>query len=89
MKTQFQLLKNGNVAQTVWANATTKEIYPANRTPWGYNAHKVYNDEFYNKYGHELKYSQGKGNYKNFYYPASQMQKVGFQIVTRGSAPLW
>ena len=30
MKTNFELLKNGKVAVTVWANQETKEIYPAN-----------------------------------------------------------
>lgn len=97
MKTQFDLLKKGNVAITVWANAKTKEIYPANRNSFGYNAlHKTYDDQrdigyngFYEKYGKNLKYYQGKGNFKSFSYSANGMQSVGFQLVLRGDKPLW
>ena len=31
MTNTFNLLKNGKVANAVWANPTTKEIYPSNR----------------------------------------------------------
>ena len=89
MKTQFELLKNGCVATTVWANPTTKEIYPANRNPFGHNAEYHFNDEFYNKYGKDLKINQGRGNYRRFYYSARSMESVGFQLVMRGKLPLW
>ena len=89
MKTNFDLLKNGKVAQTVWANKTTKEIFPANRNSFGYNmnANLV---EFSKAYGHlDLKKHQGKGDYSMFYHSAKQMESLGFQLVKRGENPLW
>ena len=89
MKNTFELLKNGNVAKAVWANPATKEIYPANRNAFGYNAFYHLGDAFYNKYGRNLKTNQGKYNFTIFYYSAKSMQSVGFQLVKRGDAPLW
>jgi hypothetical protein len=89
MKTTFTTLKNGNNAETVWANPTTKEIYPANRNSFGYNALSVIGDDFYNKYGKSLKTNQGKSDYRKFYYSAKSMESVGFQLVLRGTKILW
>lgn len=89
MKTQFDLLKNGKVATTVWANKETKEIYPANRNSFGYNAEYHLCDDFYNKYGCNLKTNQGKSNPRMFYYSAKSMESVGFRLVMRGADPLW
>ena len=86
----FEILKNGNNATTVWANPTTKEIYPANRNSFGYNAlQAAYNSEFYNKYGKDMKVNQGKSNYSQFSYSAKQMTEIGFQLVKRGEKTLW
>ena len=89
MKTTFDLLKNGNVATTVWANKETKEIYPANKNSFGFNAEYHLGDNFYNKYGKNLKTNQGKSDYTRFYYSAKSMQSVGFQLVKRNEKPLW
>lgn len=89
MTTKFDLLKNGNVATTVWANPTTKEIYPANRNSFGYNAEYKLGNSFYEKYGKNMKINQGKGDYTKFYYSAKSMNEVGFVLVTRGTKPLW
>jgi len=88
MKSQFELLKSGKVAQTVWANPTTKEIYPANKNSFGYNAIHRY-DEFREKYGKNLKINQGKSDYTQFTYSAKSMESVGFKLVKRGEMPLW
>jgi hypothetical protein len=90
MKTsKFDLLKNGNVKNTVWANPTTKEIYPANKNRFGYNALSVIGDEFYQKYGKNLKTNQGKSDYTKFYYSAKSMESVGFRLVLRGTSPIF
>lgn len=91
MKNTFDLLKNGKVAEAVWANVSTKEIYPAHRSSFGYNALKAdYKSQFYTKYGHDMKINQGKGrNYKQFTYSAKSMQEKGFKLVLRGEMPLW
>ena len=88
MKTKFDLLKNGKNSQSVWANAKTKEIYPANKNSFGYNAQKRF-DDFYEKYGQNLKVNQGKSDYHLFYYSEKSMQSVGFELITRGEMPLW
>lgn len=88
MKTQFELLKNGCVATTVWANPTKREIYPANRNSFGYNAEYHFGDEFYNKYGKDLKVNPGKVA-RGLFYSARSMESVGFQLVMRGKLPLW
>jgi len=88
LTSEFRLMGNGKVAVAVWANPSTKEVYPANRTPWNFNApHSL--DGFYAKYGKGLRLSQGKGNYRAFYYSAAQMRALGFQLVKRGESPLW
>lgn len=89
MKTTFETLKNGKNATTVWANATTKEIYPANRNSFGYNAEYHLGDAFYNKYGKDLKTTQGKSDFRKFYYSAKSMESVGFKLVLRGENTLW
>ena len=89
MTTKFELLKNGNVAKTVWANPTTKEIYPANRNSFGHNAEYRLGDDFYMKYGKNLKQNQGKGDYSRFYYSAKSMESIGFKLVKKGDQPLW
>jgi len=89
MKTNFETLKNGKNAQTVWANPTTKEIVIANRNPFGYNMTRGFDTDFDRKYGDSLKTTQGKGNYQYFYYSAKSMQSVGFQLVMRGENILW
>jgi hypothetical protein len=89
MKTTFETLKNGKNSVAVWANPTTKEIYPANRNAFGYNAEEHLGDAFYNKYGKNLKTTQGKSDSRKFYYSAKSMESVGFQLVLRGKAPLW
>jgi hypothetical protein len=88
MKT-FELLKNGNIAQSVWANKETKEIYPANRNSFGYNAQYVLADWFYNKYGKSMKTTQGKADSSKFYYSAKSMAENGFVLCLRGTAPLF
>lgn len=88
MKT-FELLKNGNVAKTVWANKETKEIYPANRNSFGYNAQFILADWFYKKYGKSMKTNQGKKDYTKFYYSAKSMKEAGFELVLRGEKPLF
>ena len=89
MKTNFDLLKNGNVAKTVWANEETKEIYPANSNSFGWNALLDRSDNFYKKYGVNLKISWTKSYHSLPCYSAKQMQSVGFQLVKRGDNPLW
>jgi hypothetical protein len=89
MKTQFDILKNGNVATAVWANKKTKETYPANRNSFGYNAKYILGDWFYNKYGKNMKINQGKSDYRKFYYSAKSMENAGFELITRGEKPLW
>lgn len=89
MKTNFNLLKNGKVSVSVWANLQTKEIYPANRNSFGYNAEYHLGDAFYEKYGKNLKTTQGKADYRKFYYSAKTMESIGFQLVLRGEQPLW
>lgn len=89
MKTQFEILKNGKVKVTVWANAATKEIVTANRNSFGYNYMKGIDSEFDKKYGCNLKSEQGKSNYRYFYNSAKSMQSVGFKLVMRGEKPLW
>lgn len=89
MKTNFDLLKNGKVSKTVWANAETKEIYPANSNSFGHNALLDRDDSFYKKYGVNLKISWTKSVHSLPCYSAKQMQSVGFQLVKRGDSPLW
>ena len=89
MKANFDLLKNGNVSKTVWANPETKEIYPANSNPFGYNALWDRGDDFYKKYGHKMSVSWTKGLHPMPCYSARQMQSVGFRLVRRGDSPLW
>lgn len=89
MKTSFDLLKNGKSASNVWANVATKEIYPANKNSFGFNACHVIGNEFWNKYGRNMKVNQGRHDYTRFYYSAKSMQEVGFQLVKRGENPLW
>ena len=89
MNTNFDLLKNGKVAVAVWANPTTKEIYPANKNSFGYNAEEHFGDAFYNKYGCHLKTNQGKSDYRKFYYSAKSMESIGFILVKRGENPLF
>ena len=89
MKTNFDLLKNGNVSKTVWANAETKEIYSAHQSSFGYNALMDYQDEFYKKYGHKMPVSWTKGLHPMPCYSAMQMISHGFQLVKRGDSPLW
>ena len=91
MTTSFELLKNGMNAKAVWANPQTKEIYPANRNSFGWNACAAdYGTPFYEKYGRNMKINQGRGsNYRNYYYSARSMQEMGFKLVMRGENPLW
>ena len=89
MKTTFELLKNGKVAKTVWANKSTKEIYPANKNSFGYNAQCILGDWFYLKYGKNMKTNQGKLDYSKFYYSAKSMNEIGFELVLRGASPLF
>jgi len=89
MTTTFEIMKNGLNATTVWANSTTKEIYPANRNSFGFNACHRIGDEFWQKYGRNMKVNQGKSDYRSFYYSAKSMQENGFQLVRRGENPLW
>ena len=89
MKAIFTTLKNGNSAETVFANPITKEIYPANRNAFGYNAECRLGDDFYKKYGKNMKTTQGKSDYSRFYYSAKSMESVGFQLVMRGGEILW
>ena len=89
MKTQFELLKNGNSAATVWANPTTKEIVIANRNSFGYNMLRGMDSEFDKKYGNNMKINQCKGNYRAFSYSAKSMEEAGFKLVKRGTVALW
>jgi hypothetical protein len=89
MTNSFELLKNGKVATAVWANPTTKEIYPANRNSFGWNAQHFSGNEFFHKYGKNLKTTQGRVNFRNFFYSAKSMESVGFKLVLRGDSPLW
>lgn len=85
----FEISKKNTVKVTVWANPTTQEIYPANRNSFGWNAECNKSDEFYVKYGKNLKLSQGKADFRKWYYSANEMNKVGFILVMRGQRPLW
>ena len=89
MKTSFDLLKNGKVAQSVWANPTTKEIYPSNKNSFGFNAVCRIGDYFWEKYGKNMKVNQGKADCRSFYYSAKSIQQNGFQLVKRGDNPIW
>jgi len=77
-------LKNGKVSENVWVNKNTNEIYPANKNSFGFNALSVIGDDFYSKYGKDLKTNQGKSDYTKFYYSAKSMESVGFTLVKRG-----
>lgn len=89
MNNAFELLKNGKVATAVWANPATKEIYPANRNSFGWNAEYFLGNAFYDKYGKDLKTTQGRVNFRRFFYSAASMESVGFKLVLRGENPLW
>lgn len=89
MKVTFELLKNGKVAKTVFANPATKEIVIANRNSFGHNVERIYGDAFYEKYGKDLKTNQGKSDYTKFYYSEKSMNSLGFVLVTRGQMPLF
>ena len=89
MKTNFDLLKNGKVSVSVWANPQTKEIYPANKNSFGHNAEHHHGNAFYARYGKNLKKTQGRADYRKFYYSAKTMESIGFQLVWRGEQPLW
>lgn len=89
MNANFDLLKNGKVAKTVWANVETKEIYQANSNSFGYNALMDRDDDFYKKYGVNLKISWTKSYHSLPCYSAKQMKSVGFVLVKRGEVPLW
>ena len=89
MKAKFDLLKNGKVSKTVWANPETKEIYPANSNSFGHNALLDHGDDFYKKYGVNLKVSWTKSAHSRPCYSARQMHSAGFCLVKRGEAPLW
>ena len=87
---QFELLKNGNVAKSVWANPTTKEIYPANRNSFGYNAIQAnYQSEFYKNHGQFMKLNAPKGISGLFSYSANSMKERGFILVMRNDKPLF
>ncbi len=65
-------------------------VWPAkNRNSFGYNACMIRGDEFYKKYGFKLKHSQGKADFRAWYYSAAEMKKAGFLLVMRGTRPLW
>ena len=89
MENSFKTLKNGKVANNVWANISTKEIFPANKNSFGYNMVQVIGDVFYEKYGKNLKYNQGKSDYTKFYHSAKSMNEIGFVLVKRGDSKLW
>ena len=89
MKATFDILKNGKNASNVWANPTTKEIYPANKNSFGFNAVHCIGDEFWKKYGRNMKINQGKSDYRMFYYSAKSLQEIGFLLVKRGENTLW
>jgi len=89
MKTTFTTLKNGKNDTTVFANPITKEIVLANRNSFGYNVLAQIGNDFYNKYGKNLKTSQGKSDYTKFYYSQKSMESVGFVLVKRGEMPLF
>lgn len=89
MKTQFDLLKNGKVATTVWANKETKEIVVANRNCFGWNMLRGFDKEFDTLYGNDMKINQCKGNYRGFSYSAKSMEEKGFNLIMRGADPLW
>lgn len=91
--TEFKLFKNGKVTETCYANALTKEIYPANSTGYGYNAICDTDDDFFAKYGKDLKQTKlttkNNSRYLVKYYSDSQMNNAGFKLVFRGSKPLF
>lgn len=90
MKNQFELLKNGKNANAVWANPETKEIYPANRNSFGYNALQAgYETEFYKKYGCNMNLNRPNTRYGQYSYSARQMEAIGFKLVMRGQSPLF
>jgi hypothetical protein len=89
MRTQFETLKNGKNAKTVWANVQTKEIVNANRNPFGHNCTRGLDHDFDRKYGDFMKTTQGRSNYHYFYYSARSMESIGFKLVLRGEMPLW
>jgi hypothetical protein len=85
----FEIMKNGKTSENVWANAQTREIYPANNNSFGFNAEQKIGNEFWSKYGKNMKYNQGKADYTRFYYSEKSMNEQGFILVRRGSNPLW
>lgn len=90
MKNLFELLKNGKVANNVWANVTTKEIYPANRNSFGFNALQAsFESDFYKKYGKDMKLNSPKSRNGAFSYSEKSMNESGFVLVKRGEVPLW
>jgi hypothetical protein len=90
MRTSFELLKNGNNATAVWANPTTREIYPANRNSFGWNAlFGGDNSAFYQKYGKNMKLNSAKSRYGAPSWSYRQMNEIGFVLVMRGDKPLW
>lgn len=90
MKSQFETLNNGNNAQTVWANPTTKEITTADRNSFGYNKLAgIMDKEFNDKYGVNMKKNMSKSTPRHFSYSAKQMNEIGFILVKRGDKTLW
>ena len=90
MKTQFETLKNGTNAKTVWANPSTKEITSADKNSFGYNKLAgIMDKEFNAKYGVNMKKNISKSTPYHFSYSAKQMQEIGFILVKRGENTLW
>lgn len=89
MEAKFKTLKNGNNAQTVWANITTKEITSADRNSFGYNKLAGMDKEFNDKYGVNMKKNMSKSTPLHFSYSAKQMNEIGFILVKRGDKTLW
>ena len=89
MENSFSTLKNGKVSASVWAKKETKEIYPANKNSFGFNAVQDFRTEFYNKYGCKMKANQGKSDTSKFYFSQKSMNEAGFILVKRGENKLW
>ena len=83
MKNQFETLKNGKNAQTVFANPTTKQIVIANKNSFGFNV-ICGSDKEFDIIADGLKRNQGKSNYSQFSYSEKAVESLGFILVKRG-----
>jgi len=90
MKNQFETLKNGKNAKTVFANPETKQIVVANKNSFGHNVICGSDVEFDNlARTYNLKRNQGKSDYTQFSFSQKDVESLGFILIKRGDSILF